>query len=122
MTRQNETGSQTYYPEQKLTIDEALAACTWASAYAEFAEEEKGTLEPGMLADFVVLDCDLTRVPPREILGTRACCARSWEGIRCLRMQIEGSDYTFALKRFQSFRVEGFRSNCKRSCGARRRI
>ena len=71
VTRQNETGSQTYYPEQKLTIDETLAACTWAPAYAEFAENEKGTLEPGMLADFVVLDRDLTRVPPREILGTR---------------------------------------------------
>ena len=70
VTRKNEAGTKEYYPEQKLTIEQAIAAYTTGSAYAEFAEREKGTLAPGMLADFVVLDRDLTKVPPAEILKT----------------------------------------------------
>ncbi len=71
VSRQNEAGTKTYFPEQKLTIEQALAAYTTGSAYAQFAEKEKGTLAPGMLADFVVLDRDLTKVAPPEILKTR---------------------------------------------------
>jgi predicted amidohydrolase YtcJ len=71
VTRQNEAGTKTYFAEQKLTIDQAIAAYTTGSAYAEFAEKEKGTLSPGMLADFVVLDRDITKVAPPEILKTR---------------------------------------------------
>lgn len=70
VTRRNEAGTKSYFPEQKLTIQEALAAYTTGSAYAQFAEKEKGTLAPGMLADFVVLDHDLTKVPALEILKT----------------------------------------------------
>jgi len=71
VTRQNEAGTKSYFPEQKLTIEQALAAYTTGSAYAQFAEKQKGTLAPGMLADFVVLDRDLTKVAPPEILKTR---------------------------------------------------
>ena len=71
MTRKNEAGTKEYYPEQKLTIEQALAAYTTGSAYAQFAEKEKGTLAPGMLADFVVLDRDLTKVAPPDILKTK---------------------------------------------------
>jgi predicted amidohydrolase YtcJ len=71
VTRMNEAGTKSYFPGQKLTIEQALAAYTTGSAYAQFAEKEKGTLAPGMFADFVVLDCDLTKVPPPEILKTR---------------------------------------------------
>ena len=71
VTRKNEAGTQEYFPEQKITIDQALAAYTTGSAYAQFAEKEKGTLAPGMLADFVVLDRDLTKIAPAEILKTR---------------------------------------------------
>ena len=71
VTRQNETGTKTYFSEQRLTIDETLAAYTSAAAYAEFTERDKGTLEPGKFADFVVLDRDLTKATPREILATR---------------------------------------------------
>jgi predicted amidohydrolase YtcJ len=71
VTRKSEDGSKEYFPAQKLTIDQALAAYTIGSAFAEFAEKEKGTLAPGMLADFVVLDRDLTAGLPAEILGTR---------------------------------------------------
>jgi predicted amidohydrolase YtcJ len=71
VTRKNEEGTRGYYPEQKLTIDEALAAYTYGSAYGEYSERDKGQLKSGMLADFVVLDRDLTKIAPNEILGTK---------------------------------------------------
>jgi predicted amidohydrolase YtcJ len=71
VTRKSEDGKRSYYPEQKLTIDEALAAYTSGAAYAEFAESYKGMLKPGMVADFVVLDRDLTKIAPEQILGTK---------------------------------------------------
>ncbi len=71
VTRENEAGTKSYFPEQKLKIEQALAAYTTGSAYAEFMEKEKGTLAPGMLADFVVLDRNLTKVAPPEILKTK---------------------------------------------------
>ncbi len=71
VTRKNEAGNKEYYPEQKLNIEQAIAGYTTGSAYAQFAEKEKGTLAPGMLADFVVLDRNLTAVAPAEILKTQ---------------------------------------------------
>lgn len=70
ITRTSEDGKRQYFPEQKLNIDQAIAAYTTGSAFAEFAETQKGTLQPGMLADFIVLDRDITAVPPAEILRT----------------------------------------------------
>jgi hypothetical protein len=71
VTRMNEAGTMTFHPEQKLTIGQTLHAYTQGAAYAEFAEAWKGKLAPGYVADFVVLDRDLTAIPPREILGTQ---------------------------------------------------
>jgi len=71
VTRRSEDGKQEYYPQQKLTIEQAIAAYTTGSAYAEFAEKDKGKLAPGMLADFVVLDRDVTAIVPEKILGTQ---------------------------------------------------
>ncbi len=71
VTRKNEAGTKEYVPEQKLNIHQAIAAYTTGAAYAEFAEKDKGKLAPGMLADFVVLDRDITKVAPAEILKTR---------------------------------------------------
>jgi predicted amidohydrolase YtcJ len=71
VTRKNEAGTAEYFPQEKLTIDQAIAAYTTGSAYAQFAERDKGMLQPGMGADFVVLDRDITRVPAPEILPTR---------------------------------------------------
>jgi predicted amidohydrolase YtcJ len=71
VTRKNEAGTKEYFPQQKLTIEQAIAAYTTGSAYAQFAEKDKGTLAPGMLADFVVLDRDLTKIALPEILKTR---------------------------------------------------
>lgn len=48
---------------QRLSVDAAIAAYTRGAAYAEFAEDEKGTLEPGMLGDAVVLDADPFAAP-----------------------------------------------------------
>ena len=52
-------------------MEEALRAYTSAAAFAEFAEREKGTLARGTLADFVVLDRDLTRIAPETIRDAR---------------------------------------------------
>jgi hypothetical protein len=71
VTRKNEAGTQTFHPEQRLTIAEAIYAYTQASAYGEFREYSKGRLEPGFLADFVVLDHDLMKATPEEILHTK---------------------------------------------------
>jgi predicted amidohydrolase YtcJ len=71
VTRQNEAGTQTYFPEEKLTIAQAIYAYTQGSAYAEFSESYKGMLKPGMVADFVILDRDITHIPPRDILDTK---------------------------------------------------
>lgn len=71
VTRKNEAGTKEYFPGQKITIHQAIAAYTTGSAYAEFEENHKGRLAPGMLADFVVLDRDITKVAPPEILKTR---------------------------------------------------
>lgn len=71
VTRQSENGKQHYFVEQRLTMDQAIAAYTTGSAFAEFEEKEKGKLIPGMLADFVVLDRDVTAVAPEKILATK---------------------------------------------------
>lgn len=58
-------------PEQKLTREEALKSYTIWAAYAEFNETRKGSLEPGKLADFAVLDRDIMTCPESEIKDTR---------------------------------------------------
>jgi predicted amidohydrolase YtcJ len=71
VTRKSEDGKQEYFPGEKISMEQAIAAYTTGSAFAEFAEKDKGTLAPGMLADFVMLDRDITAVPPQKILGTK---------------------------------------------------
>jgi predicted amidohydrolase YtcJ len=71
VTRTNEAGNKTYFPEDKLTLGQVLYTYTQGSAYAEFSESFKGKLLPGNVADFIVLDRDLTRIPAPEILKTR---------------------------------------------------
>ena len=71
VTRKNEAGTMTFHPEQALTLDQALYAYTQGSAYADFSEKVRGRLESGYAADFIVLDRDITKVGPREILATR---------------------------------------------------
>lgn len=56
-----------WVPEQKITVEEALKAYTAWAAYASFEENIKGSLQPGKLADFVLLDKDITAIDPVEI-------------------------------------------------------
>lgn len=62
---------QGWFPEQKLSIQEAIAAYTLGSAYAEFQEREKGSIEPGKLADMVLLSQDVLTIAPAAIRDTR---------------------------------------------------
>lgn len=71
ITRQNEAGTKTYQPQEKLTIGEAIYAYTQGSAYAEFRDHELGLIQPGFYADLVVLDRDITSATPQELLHTK---------------------------------------------------
>jgi hypothetical protein len=61
----------TYHAEEKLTLEQALQAYTVGAAYADFAEQRLGRLSPDCLADFVVLDRDITRIPADQILDAK---------------------------------------------------
>jgi len=67
-----------WYPEQKMTREEALQSMTIWPAYAGFQESMLGSLTPGKYADFVVLDRDIMRIPDTEILATRV--VSTWIG------------------------------------------
>jgi predicted amidohydrolase YtcJ len=56
-----------WFPEQKLTVAEAVEAYTMGSAYAEFQEKEKGSITPGKLADLVLLSDDIFSIDPVKI-------------------------------------------------------
>jgi predicted amidohydrolase YtcJ len=56
-----------WIPEQKITVEEALRAYTIDAAYGTFDEKIKGSLERGKLADLVVIDRDLTKIPAASI-------------------------------------------------------
>jgi len=60
-----------WYPEQRISLEEALRAYTTEGAHAEFAEKSKGAIQEGLLADLVVLDRDLFQIPPEKILESR---------------------------------------------------
>jgi predicted amidohydrolase YtcJ len=59
-----------WQPQEKLSMADAIRDYTYESAYAEFAEDEKGTIEVGKFADLVVHSKDLFTIEPREILAT----------------------------------------------------
>jgi len=56
-----------WIPEQKLSVEETVRAFTLGSAYAEFQEKVKGSIEPGKLADFVILSDDIFVIEPVKI-------------------------------------------------------
>jgi predicted amidohydrolase YtcJ len=60
-----------WYPEQKITVEDALHGYTSGAAYASYDERDKGTLERGKLADFAMIDRDITRIAPEEIAQAR---------------------------------------------------
>ena len=73
VTRQDRQGNpkEGWFPDQRMTREEALKSWTLAGAQAAFEENQKGSLVPGKLADLVMLSRDIMRIPPAEILKTR---------------------------------------------------
>ena len=73
VTRQDHEGwpAGGWYPDERMTLYEAVAGFTREAPYASFEEHIKGTLEPGKLADVTVFDKDLFEIPATEILETR---------------------------------------------------
>lgn len=70
VTREMSDGRR-FHPEQCLTRQEALETYTVNNAYAAFEEDIKGSLSPGKLADFVILDRDILEVPDADLAGVR---------------------------------------------------
>jgi predicted amidohydrolase YtcJ len=73
VTRKDRHGEEGegWFPEQKLTMEEAIKYYTWGSAYAQFMENRKGMIKPGYLADIVITDKDLLTIPENEIMKTK---------------------------------------------------
>ncbi len=87
-TRQDAQGNPPngWTPDQKLTRDEALESWTLTPAYAAFEEKSKGSIEPGKLADLVVLDRDIMTAPALEVQKAR------------VRMTILGGEVVYEAK------------------------
>ncbi len=60
-----------WIPEQKISIDEAVRGFTWGSAYAEFQENVKGTLEVGKLADMIIISDNIFKIDPTKIAAAK---------------------------------------------------
>ena len=60
-----------YLPEQKISVFEAVKLFTVGSAYAIGKENLRGLINPGFVADFTVLDNDLFKIEPDDILNTK---------------------------------------------------
>jgi len=60
-----------WFPDQRIGIEEAIKAYTYNTAYANFEENTKGSIEAGKLADLAVLSRNPLKIPPEEILATQ---------------------------------------------------
>ena len=73
VTRKDRLGEegQGWFPEEKITMEEAIKYYTLGSSYAQFMEDSKGMIKRGYLADIVITDKDLLTIPENEIMKTR---------------------------------------------------
>jgi predicted amidohydrolase YtcJ len=73
VTRKDRLGEEGngWFPEQKLTMEEAIKFYTLGSAYSQFMDDRKGMIKKGYLADIVIVDKDLLTIPELEIMKTR---------------------------------------------------
>lgn len=73
VTRKDRLGEkgEGWFPEEKLTMEEAIELYTLGAAYAQFMEDRKGILKPGYLADIVITDRDLLTIPEDQIMKTK---------------------------------------------------
>jgi len=69
MVNRRTSSGAPFNPDEAITVEQALRAWTWGSAYASRQEHVKGSIAPGMLADLVVLSEDPTAVSPDRIAG-----------------------------------------------------
>jgi len=67
-----------WFPEQKLTIKEAIEGYTMGSAFAEFQENVKGSITPGKLADMVLLSDDILNIDPATLRNVKVL--KTWVG------------------------------------------
>jgi predicted amidohydrolase YtcJ len=67
-----------WYPAERVTLPQALDAYTRGAAYAGFAEDRMGSLDPGKWADFVIVDRDPTKVDPQQLARTQV--HETWVG------------------------------------------
>ena len=70
VTRKLRSGEE-FFPEQRMSRQQALRSYTIDAAYAAFEDDGKGSLSPGKLADIVVLSNDIIECPEEEILKTK---------------------------------------------------
>jgi len=72
-TRQDHTGfpAQGWQPDQKLSREQSLESFTLTPAYAAFEEKQKGSITVGKLADFLILEQDIMKVAPKDVLTTK---------------------------------------------------
>jgi predicted amidohydrolase YtcJ len=72
VTRQTLTGKPAdgWFPDERISIAEAIKAYTYNTAYANFEETRKGSIEVGKLADLTVLSKNLLKIAPQEFLAT----------------------------------------------------
>lgn len=73
VTRKDRLGEEGegWFPEEKLTMEEAIELYTLGAAYAQFMEDRKGIIKPGYLADIVITDRDLLTIQEDQIMKTR---------------------------------------------------
>ena len=73
VTRQDQKGNPPggWYPSQRLTLTEALRGFTLDAAWAGFQESSRGSIEPGKLADFTIVDGDFFSTPASELFQAK---------------------------------------------------
>ncbi len=73
VTRKDRLGEEGegWFPEEKLTMEEAIELYTLGAAYSQFMEDRKGIIKPGYLADIVITDRDLLTIPEDQIMKTK---------------------------------------------------
>ncbi len=57
-------------PQERISLEDAIKAYTLGAAFAGHREKTEGSIEPGKLADLIVLDRDLFKIEPNQIAGT----------------------------------------------------
>jgi predicted amidohydrolase YtcJ len=66
-----ETTEEVLFPEERASLEDLITSFTYNGAYANFLENETGSIEVGKQADIIVLDQNLFEIPANEIAKTR---------------------------------------------------